>query len=168
MKIMLIKLFSFLILLLILPIILLSMFLIIIIDKQNPFFIQKRIGLNNKIFKIIKLRTMKHNKITHLGSYLRKYSIDELPQFINIILGEMTLIGPRPLINDNYTKQKYYNRTKILPGLTGYHQVFGKTNTNKERYKMDMHYINNKNIILDIKIIIKTIINTIMNYKINP
>ncbi len=164
---MLIKLFSFIILLLILPIILFSIFLIIIIDKQNPFYIQKRVGKNKKIFNIIKLRTMKDKNITNLGSYLRKYSIDELPQLINIILGDMTLIGPRPLTNETYTKEKYYKRTSILPGLTGYHQVFGKNTNNKDRFKMDMFYINNKNILLDIQILIQTIINTLFGFKIN-
>lgn len=148
-------------LILISPIILFSMLLIIIVDKQNPIFIQERVGKNKKMFDIIKLRTMKNNKPTNLGAILRKYKIDEFPQFINVILGNMTLIGPRPLIVQEYTDESYYIRTTILPGLTGLHQVEIidqiEINDMEKKIKYDKYYIDNKSLKLDIYILFKTI-----------
>ncbi len=161
------KLLSLGILLGVSPIVVTSMLLIIIIDKKNPIFLQKRVGKNMKPFNIIKLRTKKNNQITKLGYYLRKYSIDELPQFINVLIGDMNIIGPRPLILEDYVNEQFKNRTFILPGITGYHQVFGKSNDPDNKLESDMYYINNQSFILDLIIFGQTIVNTILGKKIH-
>lgn len=117
-----------------LPLIAIVSILILVIDKQNPFFIQERIGKDKKKFKIIKLRTMKHDAphlpaheinntyITKLGSFLRKYKIDELPQLINVLKGEMSFVGPRPSIESEHKIIKYRELKNIYnykPGITG-------------------------------------------------
>ena len=125
------KIISILILFGVSPILLSSILLIVLFDNKNPIFVQERIGKNMKPFKIFKLRTMNNNKITKLGYYLRKYSIDEFPQFFNVILGDMNIIGPRPLIAPEYIKENIYenfnDRTQILPCITGYHKLYGTT-----------------------------------------
>lgn len=155
----------------------------------NPiFFVQERIGKNGKPFKMIKFRTMvpnadeilkkllKENKeiaeeynkykklekdprITKIGDLLRKFSLDEFPQFINIFLGSMSLVGPRPyLYREKKDMGKYFNIIKqVKPGLTGYWQVNGRNNTDfKDRLLMDEEYIKIRGIRLDIKIVFKT------------
>ena len=149
--------------------------LLIIIDDGFPvFFRQKRIGINNDRFIFYKFRTMKRNTpniATHLltenfkyytkcGLFLRKYSIDELPQIINIIKGDMSFIGPRPaLFNQNDLIQLRTNSGvhKILPGITGWAQVNGRDQIQiKKKVSLDKFYLKNKSILLDIKILILT------------
>ena len=149
---------------------------IIILDTRGPvFFISSRIGKNKKIFKMYKFRTMHVNApvinsnefneadkyITKFGKYLRKYSLDELPQIINIILGDMSLVGPRPALDNQYVlieKREIFGIFKIKPGLTGLAQVNGRDNLSiDEKVKYDNLYINNQSIIFDIKILIQTI-----------
>ena len=161
------------------------------LDSKGPvFFLQKRIGLNGKMFKLYKFRTMKLNadkelrailekdeaarkeyeenkklendpRITKIGNFIRKLSIDELPQLINILKGEMTLIGPRPYL---YREKKdmgiYYEKIiTVKPGLTGLWQVSGRSNVSfKERLKLDEEYIDNISMKNDIKIFFKTFI----------
>lgn len=159
-------------------IILIPIFLVISIlikiDSRGPIiFKHKRLGKNCEPIYVWKFRTMVENainlgpewtakndkRITKLGKILRSTSLDELPQIINIIKGDMSLIGPRP---DSYTKapteiQKM--RTRILPGLTGLAQVNGRSSlTREEKEKYDLEYIEKYNFILDLKIIIKTLI----------
>ena len=156
-------------------------------------FKQKRIGRNGKIFTIYKFRTLKENKsiekynvvggfdqelynadfesrITKLGQFLRKTNLDEYPQFINVLFGSMSVVGPRPLLlshtNDYKNKiDKFMVRHKVKPGITGLAQVSGyRGNIEKEtdmqnRVKYDIFYIENWSLFLDIKIIIKTILN---------
>ena len=154
-------------------------------DYNSIVYKQNRIGKNGKIIKVYKFRTMIPNaenykftdkqkkeflenyklgndpRITKIGNFLRKSSLDELPQFINILKGEMSLVGPRPVILEEL--EKYGNMKKIFlsltPGLTGYWQVNGRSNTTyNERIKMELYYINNCSLLLDIKIILKTIV----------
>ncbi len=139
------------------PITFLASILIIIIDKQNPIFIQERVGLNKNLFKMIKLSTFKNNQITNLGYYLRKYYIDELPQFLNVLIGNMALIGPRPLLKSDYKDEKFYARTSVLPGCAGYQQIHGRIDNIEDKMSYDMYYIKNKSMWLDFTIIIKTI-----------
>ncbi len=150
--------------------------LIIVIDDGFPiFFMQKRIGKNKKLFDIIKFRTMKNNtkdipthlvknydnKILRSGIFLRKYSLDELPQIINVIFGDINFIGPRPALfnqQDLIELREKYNIHSIKPGITGWAQVNGRDSLSiKEKVKYDDYYIKNKSFILDIKILYKTI-----------
>ncbi|MCD4695503.1 MAG: exopolysaccharide biosynthesis polyprenyl glycosylphosphotransferase [Bacteroidales bacterium] len=156
---------------------------------DSLFFIQKRTGLNNRTFNCIKFRTMKKNphsdsiqatksddRITYIGKFLRKTSIDELPQFINVLLGHMSVVGPRPHMIKHTEKykmlvQKFMVRHTIKPGITGFAQVRGfrgeikKIKDMKERVKLDVTYIENWSLSLDLKIIFLTAINTLKGDK---
>lgn len=150
--------------------------ILIILNKQNPFFTQPRGGYNNSIFNIIKFKTMNDKKdnqgillpddkrVTKFGKILRKYSIDELPQLINVLKGNMSLIGPRPFharyIELYSDRQK--ERHNVRPGLTGWAQINGRNNISwKEKFELDLFYVENKSLKLDIDIVIKTILKVI-------
>ena len=159
------------------PIILITCILVRIESKGNPIYYQKRVGLNNKEFNIYKIRSMVSDaevsgakwatkndaRVTTIGKFIRKTRIDELPQFLNILKGDMTIIGPRPEREIFYkefekTISNFRDRLKIKPGLTGYAQVNGGYDiTPEEKLKLDLYYINNVSFGLDIKIIFKTI-----------
>ena len=146
--------------------------LVIFFDGLPIFYLDKRLGKNNKPFIVYKFRTMKsiqksksnsddRLRITKFGKILRRFSIDEIPQVLNIIKGEMNLIGPRPLPTEYlaYFSEKQKKRTNIKPGLTGWSQINGRNNlTWDNKIELDLWYIENKNFFLDIKIIIKTFI----------
>lgn len=148
--------------------------LIYLEDKGPVFFTQKRMTKNNREFNIIKFRTMKVNvenrsvtknddRITKIGHLLRKIRMDELPQILNILIGDMSVVGPRPEMLENveaYTKQmpEFDLRLRVKAGLTGYAQIFGKYNTTpKDKLILDLMYIENYNIFLDIKLILQTV-----------
>lgn len=141
-------------------------------NNGKPFFFQKRPGKNEKIFSIIKFKSMNDNKnsngdllpfekrITKVGTFIRKYSLDEIPQLINVIKGDMSLIGPRPLLIEYLSlyNDEQKRRHLIRPGITGWAQVNGRNAISwKEKFKYDIWYVNNVSIALDIKIIILTI-----------
>lgn len=151
-------------------------------DSNGPiFFIQKRLGKNGKIFEIYKFRTMvinaenigdglsvKHendDRITKVGSFLRKTSLDELPQLFNVFVGNMSLVGPRPPViyfpydgYDNYPTE-YKKRFNFKPGITGLTQTTVRNSvTWPERIEVDLEYIKNFSLSLDIKILFKTIL----------
>lgn len=136
------------------------------------FFIQERVGYNNKIFKMYKFRTMKDSKdkdgsllpdnerLTNFGKFLRSTSLDELPEFINIIKGEMSLIGPRPLLIEYLPlyNEEQIKRHNMLPGLTGWAQVNGRNAIGwSEKFKLDVWYVENWSLSLDIKVFFLTI-----------
>ena len=136
------------------------------------FFTQDRVGKENKVFKIIKFRTMKdvrdvngnlipeYKRRTSFGNKLRELSIDEIPELINILKGDMSLVGPRPLLVDylQYYNDEQIKRHNVLPGLTGWAQVNGRNSiTWKEKFKLDLWYVNNYSLKLDIKIVFMTI-----------
>jgi len=165
------KIFAFILLIALLPLFLITSVMIILDDFGNPFFLQDRIGKDCRKFKIIKFRTMIKNdgkvmtqkndsRITKVGKILRKYSIDELPQLINILKGDMSFIGPRPDVYTNlvnYNDDKKY-KYKVTPGITGLSQVNGRSSlTIEEKLKYDHMYVNNFSMLMDIKIILKTI-----------
>lgn len=151
-------------------------------DAAGVFFVQKRSGIDNKVFNLIKFRTMKKNgeahtrqatvnddRITTIGRFLRESSMDELPQFINVLVGDMSVIGPRPHMlkhTEEYKKMvnKFMVRHAVKPGLTGYAQVNGlrgeiKTTEDIEnRIKMDVYYIENWSFWLDVKIVLLTVL----------
>jgi len=160
-------------------IILLPLFVLIAlaikVDNPGPvFFRQERAGFRGKSFIIYKFRTMivgaekkgagvfvenNDSRITRVGTLLRKISMDELPQLINIFKGEMSLVGPRPTLPyqiDNYD-QRQRGRLVVKPGMTGWAQVNGRSSlTWPERIKLDLWYIENRSLWLDLKIIVKT------------
>lgn len=138
----------------------------------NPFFIQERPGKDGKIFKLIKFRTMDNRKdqngklladaerLNAYGKYLRKTSLDEMPELINIIKGEMSLVGPRPLLVEYlpFYNEKEKHRHDVRPGLTGLSQVNGRNLLEwEERFKLDIEYTQRVSFASDFKIILKTI-----------
>ena len=163
--------------------------LLIKLSSRGPiFFLQERIGRNNIPFKCIKFRTMHPEandvlenllvkdeklkmefeqthkikndpRITTIGKLLRKTSLDELPQFINVLRGEMSIVGPRPIVKDEIIKyeENFKKVSSIKPGITGLWQVSGRNNlTYKRRVMLDMNYAENYNFLMDIRILIRT------------
>ncbi|WP_282143225.1 sugar transferase [Cellulophaga baltica] len=161
-----------LLLLFIMSPIFLSLIIINAIINGNPFFAQLRPGKNEKIFQVIKFKTMTEKKdkdgnllpdnerLTKFGIFLRKTSLDEIPQLINVLKGDMSLIGPRPLLVQYLP---YYNtqeklRHKVRPGITGLAQISGRNFISwEEKFKFDLQYVNEISLVLDLKIIFKTI-----------
>lgn len=153
-----------------------------IVMKGNPYFVQERPGKNEKIFKLIKFRTMTCEKdkdgkllpdvqrITGYGNFLRKTSLDEIPELINILKGDMAIVGPRPLLVKYlplYNKVQRH-RHDVRPGLTGLAQVNGRNNSTwEERFDLDIEYVKNISFLKDIKIIIGTIISVLRREDIN-
>ena len=169
--------FSLLLLIILLPLLLITA-IIIKIDSKGPIiFKQERIGKDGKVFKIYKFRSMivgaEHigtgvyskkddNRITKVGKFIRKTSIDELPQLVNILIGEMSFIGPRPVLTyhpwryEEYTSEQL-KRFEVRPGITGWAQIHGrKTVEWPIRLKYDAYYVENLSFKLDCKIFIKT------------
>lgn len=165
-----------------LPILLICCIILLIVQKSNPIFSQSRPGKDEKIFKIYKLKTMLDTKdqngvllsdmerLTFVGKIIRKLSFDELPQLLNVIKGEMSFIGPRPLLVqylDLYS-QSQKRRHEIKPGITGWAQVNGRNAISwQEKFEYDVWYVQNLSFLLDVKIIIMTIKNLIFPIGIN-
>lgn len=171
-----------------LPLVLL-MALLVACDGGNPFFVQKRLGRNGRVFRIWKLRSMvvdaerrlaahleqdpaardqwdstqklkQDPRVTRVGRLLRKSSMDELPQLLNVLSGEMSLVGPRPVVNaelDYYgASGKYYLATR--PGLTGLWQISGRSDTTyAERVRLDRFYVANWGLLRDLRIVVMTV-----------
>jgi undecaprenyl phosphate N,N'-diacetylbacillosamine 1-phosphate transferase len=145
-------------------------------NDGSPFFFQLRPGLNENIFKIIKFKTMNDKKdargellpdkdrLTPIGSFVRKTSLDEIPQLINVIKGDMALIGPRPLLIEYlplYNNQQK-KRHLVRPGITGWAQINGRNAISWEsKFEYDVDYVNKLSFFLDIKIIFTTILKVI-------
>lgn len=144
--------------------------------KGNPFFTQERPGKDEKIFKLVKFRTMTNAKdkdgnllsdadrLTRYGKFLRNTSLDELPELFNILKGDMSVIGPRPLLVQYlpYYTEEERHRHDVRPGLTGWAQVNGRNNiTWEEKFTWDVKYVNEMNLILDIKILFQTVFNVL-------
>lgn len=149
---------------------------------SGAFFYQLRPGKDEKIFKIIKYKSMTDEvdengnllpdalRLTKVGRFVRATSIDELPQLFNVFKGDMSLIGPRPLLTEYlpYYTEREKKRHSVRPGITGYAQVNGRNNLSwNERLEMDVHYVENISLLTDISIILKTIINVISRKDIN-
>ena len=147
-------------------------YLSVIINLGSPaFFLQERVGKDNKIFKMIKFRTMKNStdkngnllsdneRVTKFGSFLRSFSLDELPELINILKGNMSLVGPRALLVQylGLYNDEQIRRHEVLPGLTGWAQINGRNSiTWSEKFKLDVWYVDNWSLWLDIKIFFLT------------
>lgn len=176
------RLFDFLIALLLMIIVLLVIMVFGILIKREDggsvFYISERLGRNGEKFYLIKLRSMKENapdlrnedgstfnsdndpRLLNIGKFIRKYSIDELPQIINVLKGDMSLIGPRPDLPDAihiYTEQQK-KKLNVRPGITGYSQAYYRNSISaNEKFNNDIYYVDNLSFCLDIKIIVKTI-----------
>ena len=153
--------------------ILVIIYILVKISLGGPvFFLQERIGKDNKTFKIIKFRTMKDEKdkdgndlpdferVTKLGSLLRTASLDELPELINVIKGEMSLVGPRPLLTQYLSvyNEEQIRRHEVLPGVTGWAQINGRNSlTWNEKFDLDVWYVDNRSFLLDLKILFLTV-----------
>ena len=159
-----------------LPLILLLSSLIVFFDGLPVFFKQERAGKNGRPFTIIKFRTLSsetdknghllpdEERLTKLGKLLRKLSLDELPELLNVIKGRMSLVGPRPLLFEyvDYYTLEQARRLDVLPGITGWAQIKGRNVlTWEERFKLDVWYVENQSIMLDLRILISTIIQVI-------
>lgn len=136
------------------------------------FFRQRRPGLHGRSFKMIKFRTMidavdskgkplpDHERLTPFGRWLRATSLDELPELINVLRGELSLVGPRPLLESylpHYTPEQR-RRHDVRPGLTGWAQINGRNSLSwEERFRLDVWYVDNQSFVLDVKILLKTI-----------
>jgi sugar transferase EpsL len=141
-------------------------------NKGTCFFFQKRPGKNGKIFSLIKFRTMtdqtdEHGlllpdnlRLTRMGSWVRKSSLDEIPQLINVLSGQMSLVGPRPLLVeylDKYTPEQA-RRHEVKPGITGWAQVNGRNAISwEEKFKLDVWYVDNQSFWLDMRILCMTV-----------
>jgi len=165
---------------LLIPIFLIVVIVIFLDDGSPIFFTQDRVGKNKELFKIFKFRTMKkdtadiathliknhNNQILKSGHFLRKYSIDELPQLLNIILGHINFIGPRPALFNQYdliSMRDKYGINEIKPGITGWAQVNGRDSLSlKDKVILDKYYLENKSFYLNIKIIYKSIFKVIL------
>lgn len=154
------------------PILIILYILVVIFMGFPAIFKQQRPGKNEKIFNLYKFRTMTNKKdkngkllpdekrLTKFGKFLRKTSLDELPELFNILFGQMSFIGPRPLLVeylDYYTEEEHH-RHDVRPGLTGWAQIHGRNLVNwDERFQYDLEYVNNLSFLMDIKVIFKTI-----------
>ncbi|QIK52859.1 sugar transferase [Dysgonomonas sp. HDW5B] len=159
-------------------IILLPMFLILILffaiaNNGKPFFFQTRPGKNNRVFKIVKFKTMNDRKdsngnlladedrLTSIGRFVRKTSLDEIPQLLNVIKGDMSLVGPRPLLIEYLSlyDEDQVRRHEVRPGITGWAQVNGRNAISwQEKFRLDVWYVDHISLLLDIKIICLTIV----------
>ena len=147
------------------------------LDSEGPvIFKQKRFGIHKKTFYVFKFRTMKVESpkyvatrdlqnpeqwITRVGAFLRKTSLDELPQLCNILVGDMSIVGPRPVVvseRDVLEAREKYGANDVLPGLTGWAQINGRDNLSTDiKAKLDGYYVKNRSLIMDIKCIVRTI-----------
>jgi lipopolysaccharide/colanic/teichoic acid biosynthesis glycosyltransferase len=163
---------SFLILIVAFPVLALVTLLLYFANNGNPFFFQLRTGNNGNLFTIIKFKTMDDKKdkegnllpdesrLTVLGQFVRKTSLDELPQIINVLKGDMSLVGPRPLLPEylalySETQKKRHN---VKPGITGWGQVNGRNSISwSQKFEYDVWYVDNINFLLDFKILCWTV-----------
>jgi lipopolysaccharide/colanic/teichoic acid biosynthesis glycosyltransferase len=165
---------AFILLLILSPFILVTMLVLLVANKGSIFFIQQRPGLNGKPFNIIKFKTMRdafdqygnplpdHIRLTKAGKFIRSASLDELLQLINVLNGDMSMIGPRPLLMKYlplYSKEQS-RRHEVKPGISGWAQVNGRNAISwEEKFKLDVYYVQHQSFSLDLKILFLTIIN---------
>lgn len=174
--------FSLLLILIISPFFFLIVALLYFHNKGTPFFMQQRPGLDGNLFQLIKFKTMNDkrdkdgkllpdkDRLTSLGLFLRKTSLDELPQLINVFKGDMSFVGPRPLLVEYlplYNKEQQL-RHKVKPGITGWAQVNGRNAISwKEKFNYDIWYVKNKSFTLDLKILCLTFLKVLQSKDVN-
>ncbi len=154
------------------PLFLVTMIALWVVNRGNPFFIQRRPGKDGKIFNIIKFKTMSDRRdaeenllpdaerLTKTGRIVRKTSLDEIPQLLNVIKGDMSLIGPRPLLEEYLPlyNMAQARRHEVRPGITGWAQVNGRNAISwEEKFKLDVWYVDNLSFSIDIMVLLKTI-----------
>ncbi len=164
------------------PVFLLTMIILTVVNSGNPFFFQTRPGKNEKLFAIIKFKTMtdKRNKagdllpdaerLTPVGRFVRSTSIDEIPQLLNVIKGDMSLIGPRPLLPEYLPLYNEFQKQRHLvkPGITGWAQVNGRNTISwEQKFEMDVFYVTNCSFKLDASIIFLTLKKVFLRSDIN-
>ncbi|WP_379970195.1 sugar transferase [Epilithonimonas sp. UC225_85] len=164
------------------PVIILLIILLYFFNQKNVFFFQERPGKNEKVFKIIKFKTMTDQRdasgqllpdefrLTKMGKFVRKTSLDELPQLINVLKGNMSFIGPRPLLVGYLPlyNEEQKKRHLIKPGITGWAQVNGRNALGwQEKFVFDVFYVENQSFVLDMKILLLTIKKVIKSEGIN-
>lgn len=167
---------------LLLPLFIIVTALLYVANQGKPFFVQQRPGKDGRIFRLVKFKTMNDRKdaagnllsdaerLTAVGRFIRKTSLDEIPQLINVIKGEMSLIGPRPLLVEylplyNNTQKR---RHEVRPGITGWAQVNGRNAIGwKEKFELDVWYVDNMSFLLDCKIIIFTLMKVVKSEGVN-
>jgi undecaprenyl phosphate N,N'-diacetylbacillosamine 1-phosphate transferase len=148
-------------------------FVLLIVNSGRPFYTQTRAGKNGKLFKLIKFKTMNDRKdndgqllpdtmrLTSFGRILRKASLDEIPQILNVLKGDMSIVGPRPLLPEYlpYYSEHHARRHEVRPGVTGLAQVSGRNNLKfSERFDLDVKYIESISLWGDIKILLRTVL----------
>lgn len=164
------------------PLVIISSLLLIFNKGAGAFFTQTRTGRHAKLFKIIKFKTMTdergadgkllpdEKRMTPIGKFVRSTSLDELPQLINVLKGDMSMVGPRPLLEKYiplYTKEQY-RRHEVRPGITGWAQVNGRNNiTWAKKFELDVWYVDNQSFLLDLKILFLTFYKVIKRKDIN-
>lgn len=164
------------------PVFIVVMVFLAVANDGKPFFIQPRPGKSGKIFHIIKFKTMNDKKdadgnllsdeirLTKIGSFVRKTSLDEIPQLFNVLIGDMSLIGPRPLLTQYlHLYSEFQNRRhEVRPGITGWAQVNGRNAISwDKKFELDVWYVDHRSFLLDIKIIFKTILKVVKSEGIN-
>lgn len=158
------------------PIIFLTAILLLIANRGKVFFFQQRPGFNSKPFKIVKFKTMRDAfdengnplpdevRLTKVGNFVRSASLDELLQLVNVLKGDMSLVGPRPLLMQYMTRYnlEQANRHNVKPGITGWAQVNGRNAICwEQKFRYDIEYVKNQSLALDVKILWMTLINVI-------
>ena len=154
------------------PIMLLVLIILLFTNGGSPFFLQKRPGKNEKIFTIIKFKTMNNKtdetgkllpdseRLTAFGKFIRSSSLDELPQLINVLIGDMSFVGPRPLLPEYLPLYNEFQKQRhnVKPGITGWAQINGRNAIIwSQKFEYDVWYVNHQSFWLDIKILFKTI-----------
>ena len=174
--------FSILLIILLFPIFLSLIILLRLTMGKHVFFTQKRGGLNGKVFNIIKFRTMissyddqgqllsDEHRLTKLGLFLRRFSLDELPALFNVLCGEMSLVGPRPFLAEYLAYYNPYQKQRhlVVPGITGWAQVNGRNAIGwEEKFSLDVWYVEHQSLWLDMKILYLTILRVFRSNEIN-
>ena len=164
------------------PVFIIITFVLFFTNNGQPFFLQRRPGLNGMIFILVKFKTMNDLKdnngnflpdakrITAFGKFLRQSSLDEIPQLINVICGHMSIIGPRPLLVEYLPlyNEHQKRRHEVRPGITGWAQVNGRNAISwKEKFELDVWYVDNLSLLLDLKIIYFTLVKVFKKEGIN-
>jgi lipopolysaccharide/colanic/teichoic acid biosynthesis glycosyltransferase len=165
-----------------LPVLLLVTLLLCFFNNGKPFFVQERPGKNERLFRIIKFKTMNDKRdmqgnllpdaerLTTVGSFVRKTSLDEIPQLLNVIKGDMSLIGPRPLVSQYLAlyNENQKRRHEIKPGISGWAQVNGRNAISwKQKFEYDVWYVDNISFMLDLKILFITLKKVVIKEGVN-
>ena len=158
---------SFLLLIILSPLLIIVICVILLTDGYPVFYKQPRVGYCGRIFTIIKFRTMSSDisqdesmRVTRIGNVLRRTSIDEIPVLLNVLKGDMSMVGPRPLLAKYKSRYNEFQnrRHEVLPGITGLAQVNGRNSISwDEKFKYDVEYVDHYSFIMDIKILLKTL-----------